>query len=152
MLKTKTNMRMIAGMVVLLIMGNIHAANDAGTIKTAKGIATIVRDGKNIAAKPGSEILVSDKVTTGVNSSIGITLRDGTLLSAGANSTLVLNKFILEDNGKGGLDASLQRGTLAVISGKLSKTSPDAVSYRTPTAILGVRGTEFVMEAGSAEN
>jgi hypothetical protein len=34
-----------------------------------------------------------------------------------------------------------------VISGRLAKASPDAMTVRTPTAILGVRGTEFVVSA-----
>ena len=45
----------------------------------------------------------------------------------------------------GRFDASLQRGTLAVVSGRLAKQSADAMTVRTPTAILGVRGTEFVV-------
>ena len=41
---------------------------------------------------------------------------------------------------------SLNRGTLAVISGRIAKQSPEAMTVRTPTAILGVRGTEFVVK------
>ena len=40
------------------------------------------------------------------------------------------------------------RGTLSVVSGKLAKRSPDAMTVRTPSTILGVRGTEFVVRAG----
>jgi hypothetical protein len=39
----------------------------------------------------------------------------------------------------------LQRGTLAVVSGRLAKQSSDAMTVRTPSAILGVRGTQFVV-------
>jgi len=31
------------------------------------------------------------------------------------------------------------------VSGRIAKQSPDAMTVRTPTAILGVRGTEFVV-------
>ena len=44
-----------------------------------------------------------------------------------------------------------KRGTLAVISGKLSKQSPKAVKFSTPSTVLGVRGTEFVIEVGDGE-
>ena len=47
---------------------------------------------------------------------------------------------------EGQLDDSLQRGTLAVITGKMVKQSPDAMRIRTPASILGVRGTEFVVK------
>ena len=51
----------------------------------------------------------------------------------------------------GVMDQLHKRGTMAVISGKLSKQSPSAVQFRTPSSILGVRGTEFVIEVGDGE-
>lgn len=140
----------MTGLMLMLAMGAAYADNYAGLVKEVKGSATIARGDQKLAAKPGVKVLVSDTVTTGADSSVGITLDDGTLLSAGQNSTLTLNKFAFDSTtNKGALDASLKRGTLAVVSGKLSKTSPEAVTYRTPTSILGVRGTEFVLEAGT---
>jgi hypothetical protein len=46
----------------------------------------------------------------------------------------------------GKFDASLKKGTLAVVSGKIVKQSPGAMRVRTPAAIMGVRGTEFVVQ------
>jgi hypothetical protein len=48
---------------------------------------------------------------------------------------------------RGRFDAALARGTLAVVSGKIAKQAPDAMTVKTPAAILGVRGTEFVVAA-----
>ena len=52
---------------------------------------------------------------------------------------------------KGELDAHLKRGSLAVISGKLAKASPESVRFRTDSVTLGVRGTEFILEASSGQ-
>jgi hypothetical protein len=80
---------------------------------------------------------------------VGITLHDNTLLSAGPNSVLVLDNFAFNPTTHAGaIDASVKRGTLAVISGKIAKQSPETVRFRTPSAILGVRGTSFVVDAG----
>jgi FecR protein len=153
MLMITRMMSAIAGLVLMVATGVAYADYNAGMIKDVKGSATIERSGQKLAARPGIRVLVSDRVTTGADSSVSITLRDGTLLSAGQNSTLELNKFVFDSRtNKGALDASLKRGTLAVVSGKLSKTSSDAVAYHTPTSILGVRGTEFVLEAGAGKN
>lgn len=153
MLMFTGKMQAMAGLVLMVAMGSAYAENYAGLIKVSKGSATIERGDKKLAAKPGTRVLVSDVITTGADSTVGITLDDGTLLSAGPNSTLALNKFAFDSTtNKGALDASLKRGTLAVVSGKLSKTSSAAVTYRTPTSILGVRGTEFVLEAGGEGN
>ncbi len=142
-------MKAIVGLIAMFAIVSAHASDDAGLVKNVKGDVSIQRGEQKIAVKPGTRLQVSDRVITGANSSVGITLHDGTLLSAGPNSTLTLNKFEFDNTThKGILDASLKRGTLAVVSGKLSKSSPDAVKYRTPTSILGVRGTEFLLEAG----
>ena len=143
--------------LVLLVAGLAIAApavpaEDAGTVKTAKGAVTIQRGTERIAARPGAKVAAADRVTTGADSSVGIILRDNTLLSAGPNSTLVLERFAFNSTThEGVIDASLKRGTLSVVSGKIPKQSPGAVQFRTPNAILGVRGTEFVIDAGAGE-
>ncbi|MBS1198782.1 MAG: hypothetical protein H6R18_2567 [Proteobacteria bacterium] len=145
--------RKILILAVALTALAAQAADEAGTVKVTKGSVMIERGSEKIAAKPGMKVLVGDRVVTGADSSAGLTLRDNTLLSAGANSTLSLDKFSFNPTThEGALDAALRRGTLAVVSGKIAKASPQAVQFRTPTAILGVRGTEFVIEAGAGEN
>lgn len=124
------------------------AAEPAGTVKSVKGSASIEREGKRLPLAAGDRVLAKDRVVTGADGAVGITLRDNTLLSAGPNSTLTLEKFAFDSTTHtGALDATLKRGTLAVVSGKLAKSSPDAVIFRTPSTTLGVRGTEFVIEA-----
>jgi hypothetical protein len=46
---------------------------------------------------------------------------------------------------QGRFDTQLKKGSLAVISGRIAKQNPEAMTVRTPSAILGVRGTEFVV-------
>lgn len=125
------------------------ADDAAGVVKTVKGNVQIERSAGHVAAVVGSEVFSSDRVVTGPQSSVGITLRDSTQLSAGENTVLELNKFAFNTTTHDGvLDASVKRGSLAVISGKLSKANPDAVRFSTPTTTLGVRGTEFIIEVG----
>jgi hypothetical protein len=132
-----------------LAFADAHAGDTAGTVKTVKGAVHIERAGKNSGVAVGSEIQGRDRIVTGADSSVGITLRDNTQLSAGANSVLDLNKFAFDTTTHdGALDATVRRGSLAVISGKLAKANPDAVRFNTPTTTLGVRGTEFIIEVG----
>ena len=71
------------------------------------------------------------------------------LLSAGANSRLSFDQYLHDPStNQGRFRVSLDRGTLAVISGRIAKQSPDAMTVRTPSAILGVRGTEFLVKVG----
>lgn len=127
-------------------------AAEAGTIKTAKGTTTVERAGQRLPAAIGMRLLVSDRVTTAADGSVGITLRDNTLLSAGPNSTLDINKFSFDTTTHAGvIDATVRRGTLSVISGKIAKASPERVTFSAPGMALAVRGTEFVIDAGQPE-
>lgn len=139
-----------AGMaaVVLASVAWSAVASDIGQVKVVKGPVTVERAGQVMPAAVGMRVATADIVRTGVGASVGITMIDDTLLSAGPNSMLTLDRLDYEPSTRAGrLDASLGTGTLAVVSGRIAKQSPDAMTVRTPFAILGVRGTEFVVSA-----
>jgi len=141
------------GTAPALCATHAYAAGSIGVVKTVKGTVHIERAGRSIDAAVGSEIFSSDRIVTGPASSVGITLRDDTLLTEGASSTLELNNFAFNTTTyDGALDATVKRGSLAVVDGKLAKANPAAVRYSTPTTTLGVRGTEFIIEVGDGED
>lgn len=121
----------------------------AGMVKNTKGSARIERGGTFLALAAGLPVLGSDRIHTGADGSAGIALRDDTLLSVGPNSVVALDKFVFDDvTHEGEMSATVKRGTLGVISGKLARKAPTAVKFITPSAVLGVRGTEFMIDAG----
>jgi hypothetical protein len=123
-------------------------SGDVGQIKTAKGAVHIERAGQQVPATVGARLRQSDIVVTGADGSVGITFVDNSLLSAGPNSTLAIERYAFDSTTHAGaFDTRLSRGTLAVVSGKIAKQSPEAMTVKTPAAILGVRGTEFVVRA-----
>lgn len=139
---------LLAGLVAIPLQ-SLAEELPAGMVKRAKGTAHVERDGRKTAAQPGDKLFSKDRIITAADGSVGITLRDDTMLSVGPNSTMSLDKFAFDSTThQGTLQATVKRGTLGVISGKLSKQSPNAVQFNTPSAILGVRGTEFVIDAG----
>jgi hypothetical protein len=134
----------------LLTLGlALPAAAEIGQIKTAKGQVTVQRQGQALPGEVGMRLEVADTLKTGPDSAVGITMRDNSLLSAGPNSILSLDRFEFDAaTSQGRFDSQLQRGTLAVMSGRIAKQSPQAMTVRTPSAQLGVRGTDFVVSAG----
>lgn len=121
--------------------------SSAGMVKTSRGAVSIERGGERLPAPVGTAVFAADKVRTGVDGSVGIALRDHTLLSAGPNTVLTLNRFAFDSTTHaGGMQATVGKGTLSVVTGKLAKEAPDSVEFRTPAAVLGVRGTEFAVE------
>lgn len=123
------------------------ADDAAGTVKLMRGGVHIERAGKTVPATIGAPVMGADRIVTAADGTVGITLRDNTRLTAGPNSVLSLDKYAFDGTTHGGqLDATVKKGTLAVVSGKLAASSPESVSFRTPTATLGVRGTQFLID------
>jgi hypothetical protein len=127
-----------------------RAAEPIGQIKTASGTVSIERDGARQPAATGDRVQQSDVVATGADGTVGITFQDNSMMSLGPDSTLALDKFRFDTTTHDGqFDSSLRRGTLAVKSGYIVQQGPpgETMHVRTPAAVLGVRGTEFVVRA-----
>jgi hypothetical protein len=132
---------------VLAVVG-VAAADDAGRVKVVKGGVTIDRSGRSLPASIGMRLQEGDVIVTGRDGSVGVTFNDDSLLSVGPDSVLAIDRFAFDSTTHAGrFDTSLRQGTLAAVSGKIAKQSPDAMKVRTPSTILGVRGTEFVVRA-----
>jgi outer membrane protein OmpA-like peptidoglycan-associated protein len=124
-------------------------AQDIGKVKTLKGTAWIERGSARTAVTIGSALQAKDRVVTDANSTAGLTLRDNTLITVGPGSILEMNRYAFDATShQGELDASVKRGSILAISGKIAKASPESVKFNTATVTLGVRGTEFILEAG----
>lgn len=133
---------------VLAWLPAIAHADDVGQIKTAKGAVHIEREGQKLPAAVGAKLRQSDTVVTGADGSVGITFIDNSLLSAGPNSSLAIERYAFDPTTHAGaFDSRLSRGTLSVVSGKIARQTPGAMTVKTPSAILGVRSTEFVVRA-----
>jgi len=135
-------------MALAVFVAASASAADIGQIKVSNGEVTVERKGELRPGAVGTRLESSDVVRTGAAGSVGITMADNSLLSAGPNSILSLDRFDFDPtSNQGRFDAQLQKGSLAVISGRIAKQSPEAMTVRTPSAILGVRGTEFAVAA-----
>ena len=141
-------LRCLSIIVLGAFWGTFASAADIGQIKTAKGEVAVERKGQIMPARVGMRLEIADVLKTGADGSVGITMADNSVLSAGPNSILSLERFDYDPTtNQGRFDTQLQKGSLSVISGRMAKQSPDAMTVRTPSSILGVRGTEFVVSA-----
>ena len=136
----------VIGTLVLGCLSTPARAEDAGQIKVSKGAVRIDRAGQRLPAAVGAKVQPGDVVVTGADGSVGILFLDASLLSAGPNSVLSIDRFVFNSTtNEGSFEASLKKGTLAAVSGKIAKQSPEAMKVKTPAAVLGVRGTEFLV-------
>ena len=148
-----TRVRRIASLVfivaVLAVSGSAAKADTSqvAQIKTVSGQAEIVRNGARSSARVGDPLYEKDTIETGADGAIGITFIDNTVMSGGPNSQIVLEDYKFNSsNFEGSMLTDMNRGTVSMISGDIARSTPGAMKVKTPTAILGVRGTRFVIE------
>jgi hypothetical protein len=125
-----------------------QATDHAGTVKRVSGAVFVERGGARIAVAAGMDVLRNDRIITGTPGAVGITLIDDTLLSAGPGTSLELSEVRFDSTThEGRLWLRLFKGAIHVITGLIARESPQNVRIETPTAVMGVRGTEFIVEA-----
>jgi hypothetical protein len=132
-------------MTVMLV--GMALATEIGQIKTLKGEVFLVQDNTKSRAKPGDVLHQSDVVETGNDGSVGITFIDNSRFSAGPNTRIELRQFRFNPTTHDGeFITDMTRGTLTVISGHISKRSPEAMKIKTPSTIIGFRGTKTAIK------
>jgi hypothetical protein len=148
----------IVGLRRIVVLGCLIAA---GALITPAGFAQ-QRVGVNSAVNPaamgippggfprrlvlGQEIVYNERITTEARGQTQVLFVDESTLSIGPNANMVIDQFVYDPNaGTGKLAASLTRGVFRFVGGKLSKHE-DAVTIRTPTATIGIRGGVMLVD------
>ena len=131
--------------VAALITGTAAQAEIA-TIKRVQGSASIERGKKPFAVTPGTKLEVGDLLSTGKDGRISVTFIDDSRFSVGPGSRIRLTKFDFDDTTHQGQSVTrVEKGALAVVSGQIAHENPKGMTVQTPTSVLGVRGTRFVV-------
>jgi hypothetical protein len=130
------------------------AAGIIGDIILQTGNAVIERnDGEDVKAEDELDIFQYNTVKTG-KGKVAIEFIDDTRVDVTQHSKLIIDEFVYDPNTKTGtLSLKAALGTIRYASGQIAKTNPTNVQIKTPTATIGVRGTDFTMtvdEIGSS--
>ena len=135
-----------------LILLSTPAMASIGSITDFKGGGAIKRAAATKPAAKGSPIEKNDTVTTNSQGKFKITFVDSTTVSITENSKLVIDDFVFDGGAKnkGRLGLKVALGTVRYASGGVAHGNPKGVNIRTPTATIGVRGTDFIMSVDEA--
>lgn len=133
-----------AAVAILLVS---PARAEIARIKSSTGIAAIERGSGQMPARPGLQLLAGDRLITGKNGRISLSFIDNTRFSVGPNSRISVRDFVYDrTRQRGSFLTQVDRGSLAIVSGRIAKSDRDAMKVRTPNSLLGVRGTRFIVE------
>jgi hypothetical protein len=143
-LKQVTNILAIIGAAYTF---PVYAASDIGSITEMQGGGQIQRNTSTLPAASKSGIEKMDTISTNTQGKLKITFEDKTIVNITENSKLVIDDFVYDGSNanKGKLGLKVALGTVRYASGALGHSNPDGVNITTPTATIGVRGTDFVM-------
>ncbi|HCZ15707.1 MAG TPA: hypothetical protein DHV85_14195 [Candidatus Accumulibacter sp.] len=120
----------------------------AGTLKAVQGEVIIVGQGNaRRPATPGAAIYVRDRLLSGPQSGASVVLRDGTGITLGPSSQIDFTVFAFDSTTqRGSLLVHVLEGSIRVATGLLARFSPELFKVTTPTSVVGVRGTDFIVE------
>ena len=89
----------------------------------------------------GADIFIGERVVTGPEGQVQILFSDRTELVVGPRSALLIEDYLLRENGSAGKFAiNALSGTFRFVTGGAPK---DSYVIKTPTGTIGVRGTAF---------
>jgi hypothetical protein len=138
----------ICHIVILKLLLISYMSSIAATIGTiteqVQTPPSIQRQKQTLTGSKGTGLEMSDTVRT-QQGKVGLTFADNTRVQVTENSKLVIDDFVYDPNSnKGGkLAVNIALGTVRYASGQIAKNNPQAVAVNTPSATIGVRGTDF---------
>lgn len=148
-MKFTTRTFLKTGIVLMLgwSFAGVHAeVETVGFVKTVTGESWVITAGQRAKAQVGTAVFLGSQLKTGKAATLGVTFRDNTVMSFGPDTELTVDEYLFAPaQGKLKLGARLDKGSLNYVSGVIAKLKPDAVSVRTPTGTIGVRGTQFLV-------
>ena len=120
-----------------------QAAN-IGNITELNGTGRVVRN-ETFQASIDLDINSYDNVQTS-NGRLGITFLDDSQVRLTEHSELIIDEFIYDPNpSKSKMSLQFASGTARFITGKLASIDKENISIQTPSATIGIRGTDFTV-------
>ena len=136
---------LLLGLILIAMLAS-PAYSKVGEIGQIKGSGVLERDGDIvIEGDAGVGVLSMDEAVT-ANGTMRIDFIDETRVELTEQSRLVIDEFVYDPaNDIGSLSMKASLGTVRYASGQIAKKYKQNVKIRTPSATIGVRGTDFVM-------
>lgn len=130
---------------LLLVALSSPSLANVGEIGKVSGSGAIERGNDALEAVDGLSIESMDTAVT-ANAKMRIDFIDETRVDITEHSRLLIDEFVYDPaNDIGSLSIKASLGTVRYASGQIAKKFKQNVKIRTPSATIGVRGTDFIM-------
>ncbi len=133
----------LASATLLALAAAAAGAQDVGRVTFVQGVTSAQAPGQDPRfLAQGDAIRTGEIINTSGRGYAVVSLADGTKMTLRSNTTFVIDA-LNRTAGEESLLMRLVRGGLRSITGSISKARPNAARLSTPTATVGIRGTEF---------
>ena len=141
-------------LVILLILATSPSYAKIGDVIQQQGVTDVQRkDGPTFEKIEKDFDVESYDVIKTKNGRTAIEFVDETRVDVTENSKLVIDEFVYDPNtSTGSLALKASFGTVRYASGQIAKNSRQNIKIRTPTAVVGVRGTDFSLTVDETGN
>jgi len=127
-------------------------AQEVGTVAAIEGSAQIGRDGTWTDATAGAAVLRGDQLRTGRPGRLRVVFQDDSVLTLSDGSQMTVNDQTFDpQRGKGRSLFQLVRGKVDALVSDYYHRSGTSYEIETPTAVAGVRGTDFIVKYDDAD-
>lgn len=131
--------------LLALLIPSVAFANVGSIVQQQGNSVQIKRGSDTLPGGVNAAINMNDAVVTGL-STLQLRFQDNTTASVTENSRFVIDDFVYDPNrGAGRLNVRVSVGTVRYVSGQIARSNQQNVQVNTPTAVIGVRGTDFFM-------
>lgn len=135
----------VAAMLVLSLPVAAQTQETAGQVQVVVGAAQLIDlSGKARPIERGAEIRQGDRIVTEDGALVQMKMTDGALVSVRTNTDVTVEKYKHDEKSaqNSNMLLKLARGALRSITGLIGGSNPDAYKIVTPTATIGIRGTD----------
>ncbi|MBC3873056.1 FecR family protein [Undibacterium flavidum] len=142
---------MFAASLVCLTPGMAIAQTGAGTVSFVIGEANAsTTASSDQAIRRGDQIVSGQTILTGANGHVHLKMIDGAFVSIRPMSRFRIEeyKYDAENPKDSRIKFTLESGTVRSITGKAGQSAKQSFRLNTPLAAIGIRGTDFVVQAG----
>lgn len=124
--------------ILIAVFTVLGASSVVGVVEKVDGIVKIKNEAslKSISAKAGTEITSGDLITTLKNSDAVLKLSDGSVLALDSSSAIVFTA-----------NAGAEQKLGKIYYKITSRDATNSLKVKTPFAIIGIKGTTFVVDA-----
>lgn len=128
---------------LLLIPASVMAAELFGTIEELHGSGYVTdAAGHTTSLAIGQKVYEGQTLATAVESELHLLTVDGNFIGLRPNSQIRVDAYKAQRSNDDKIHLSLVKGAIRSITGWVAKLRGNAYQIRTPTATIGVRGTD----------